>query len=490
MIRKQTAAKNPLKRSHLGVKAVFTGIIVLLVTVAFLVNAIALILSNRYPLAVDLTQNAAYEIGDETKSLLSSLNADVQIDVLATETSFSGSPYLIQAQRILDQYPRHSDRVTLRYVDYASDPTYAASHPDLTLTDGDVLVSCGERLKQLTLMSLFNYAYTATGSMTVESSRAEEAVTGAIVNVLSGEETKIAVLTGNGVQNAENFTALLVNNNFTLTAASIATDALDGYDAAILLAPQTDLSEDAVRSLEQFLYNGGLYGKTLFYAASVEQQPLPNLETFLAEWGVSVGAGAVFESKAERTYQYQPFYPLADYASETYRDMLIDDHTPILLPKARPMETLFAARDGYYTETLLSFAETAGVRPADAGDDFGADDATRWGPMPALVLSSYKVVENGAVTKQSNVVVSSSTAMLDALCLQNSSLTNTEYLLNLFNDLLARADTVHIAPKSLAGKTLGITTKQVTVLGVLLGGVLPLSILLAGVFVWLYRRYQ
>ncbi len=478
------------KRNSFGVKAVFAGIIVLLIAAAFLLNAIALILSNRYPLNVDLTQNAAYEIGGETRALLASLDEPVNIDVLATATSFSGSSYLMQAQRIIDQYPRYSDSVTLRYVDYESDPTYAAQHADLTLSDGDILVSCGGRLRQLTLKSLFNYAYTATGGMTVESSRTEEAITGAIVNVLSDEVTRVAVLTGNGVQTAENFTALLVNNNFTLEAVSMTAGALEGCDAAILLAPQTDLSEDAVRALEQFLYNGGAYGKTLFYAASVEQTELPNLETFLAEWGVSIGSGAVFESRAERTYQYQPFYPLVDYAAEKYRGMLIDDATPILVPRARPLEILFGARDGYVTEALLSFAGTAGVRPADAGEDFGASDATQWGPMPAMVLAGYQVLENGVAVRRSNVVVAASTAMLDALCLQNSSLANTEYLLNLFNDLLSREKAVNIAPKSLAGKTLGITTKQVTVLGVLLGGVLPLSILLAGVFVWLYRRYQ
>ena len=47
-----------------------------------------------------------------------------------------------------------------------------------------------------------------------------------------------------------------------------------------------------------------------------------------------------------------------------------------------------------------------------------------------------------------------------------------------------------IAPKSLAGKTLGITSRQVTTLGVVLGGILPLLILLTGIGVWLYRRYK
>ena len=94
------------------------------------------------------------------------------------------------------------------------------------------------------------------------------------------------------------------------------------------------------------------------------------------------------------------------------------------------------------------------------------------------------------LARRSSIVVSASVSMLDELCLQNSSLANSEYLLNLFNTLTEREETVAIAPKSLSGKTLGITTGQVTTLGMLLGGILPLAILLTGIGIWLYRRYQ
>ena len=482
--------KKPVMTHSGKMKAIFTLIIVLLLAATFLLNAVALVLSNRFPLSVDLTANAAYEIGDETRQVLSGLTQDITIDVLATEDSFTGDSYLVQVRHILERYPQYSDRVSLRYIDYAADPSYAASHPDLTLSEGDIIVSGNGRLKQLSLTSLFNYAYTATGSLEVESSRAEEAVTSAILYVLSDRDVRIGVLTGNGQQEMPNFTALLVNNNYVLETVVAATDDLSGYDALLLLAPQSDLSEDDVRKLEEYLYNNGEYGKTLFYSASVTQTALPNLETFLTEWGVSVGDGSVFETTAERTYQYQPYYPIADYTSETWRDMLIDSSTPILMPLSRPLEALFDSRDGQYTEVLLSFGESAGVRPSDAGEDFTSDDAQQWGPMPAMVLATRRVYENGALARQSNVVVTGSTSMLDEICLQNSSLSNSSYLLNLFNTLTDREETIAIEPKSLSGKTLGITTAQVTTLGMVLGGLLPLAILCAGIGVWLYRRFK
>jgi len=154
------------------------------------------------------------------------------------------------------------------------------------------------------------------------------------------------------------------------------------------------------------------------------------------------------------------------------------------------MELLFTARDGYYVESLLYFSETSGVRPADAGDDFNADNATVRGPMPALVISGFFPSSQDGAERQSNVVVSSSTAMLDGIALQNSSLNNAEFLLNLFNDLLGREELINIHPKSLEGRTLGITSAQASALGVILVGIIPLAILITGIAVWLIRRHK
>ena len=164
------------------------------------------------------------------------------------------------------------------------------------------------------------------------------------------------------------------------------------------------------------------------------------------------------------------------------------------MPLARPMGLLFTAKDGYYVETLLAFGDTAGVRPADAGEDFVPGRAEITGPMPALALSSFYPRSQPAQPAQpelrSSVVASASTGMLDPVALHNASLVNSEYLLALFGDLLGKEAVISVQPKSLAGRTLGITSAQVTRLGVLLAGVLPLLILAAGMAVWLVRRYK
>jgi hypothetical protein len=472
-------------------QALFAALLALLVAATLLLNIVALQLGQRLNLSYDLTANAAFKAGPETRALLAGLERDVDIYVLATVDGFQGSAYLQQAQRMLAQYPNLSPRVRLTYVDYVFDPTFASRFPQLTLAEGNVLVVCGDRVKQLALAELFNYTYTPTGALTILSSRAEEALTGAILYVTSDDPVRVAVLTGHGVADMTTFTRLLTANNYEVAQVNLATDALDGYDLALLLAPAIDLSTDALARLDAFLYNNGAYGKTLLYTADVTQPPLPNMDAFLQEWGLVVGDGAVFETQAERTYQYQPYYPVAAYVDAGYRDQLKDPSAPVLLPLSRPLELLFTTQGSLQNEVLLEFADTAGVRPSAATAGFNVQQATRWGPLPALVLASKRIYGATGVTQfRSNLVLSASNAMLDTFSIQNTSLANSEYLLNLLNTLCERTDVVNIEPKSLAGQTLAITTRQASTLGVLLAGALPLAILGAGLAVWLARRHQ
>ncbi|MCL1796404.1 MAG: GldG family protein [Clostridia bacterium] len=473
------------------VNIVFALLAVLLIMGSLLLNGIAQQLSKRYPLRFDLTDNAAYQIGTETKTLLAGITQKVEIFVLSDEAAFGGSNYLDQAKYVIQQFPRYGKSVVLTFVDYASNPSFPAGFPEFSLSDGDLIVRCGERAKQIKAVNLFHYAYSAGGSLTIESSRAEEALASAILHVTGDEMVNLAVLTGHGVTESTLFTALLADNNYTLTTVNPLTDALHGYDGALLLAPASDLSADVLRKLEDFLYNGGWYGKTLFYTASASQGVLPNLERFLAEWGISFLQGAVFETKAERTYGNQPFYPLAGYQEGRFADMVRDANMPFLMPLSKPMRLLFTERDGYVVEPLLMFGDSSGVRPADAGEDFTSGQTEIFGPMPALTLSSYSASGTSAdAPRISRVVVSASTEMLTSVPLHNTSVANSEYLLALLGSLTGKDTRIAIQPKSLSGKTLGVTGAQMTMLGILLIGALPLTILCAGIAVWLIRRYR
>jgi len=476
-------------KHSLKTNTLFACVTALVLVALILINGIALLLSQRYHLEIDLTSNAVYRVSAETEAFLRALDRPVEIFVLSDEGGFGGSRELDQVKRIIDQYRRFSAHITLEYIDYAANPVFAVNYPDLRLSHGDLIVQSGGKTRHVPAVTLFRYTQMQDGSLMINSTRAEEAITSAVLNVTSDDVIKIAILSGNGAAENPLFHSILTDNNYEVHSVSILTGSLLEYDIALLLLPTIDLSENVIRMLEGFLYNGGLYGKILFYTSGAPQGEMPNLDRFLSEWGIRFSNGAVFETRSVNTYQFQPFYPTTFYMEGRYADMLRDNSMPFLMPVSRPMETLFSARDGYFVETLMIFSETSGVRPADADADFTADDTELWGPMPALVISSFNVPSSEAVPLQSHLIVSASTGMLDQIALHNSSLTNTEYLLNLLGDLTDR-DTINILPRSLTDRTLGITSAQASALGVILAGLLPAAILLAGVGVWFFRRFR
>jgi hypothetical protein len=472
-------------------KILFAALILLLIITTILLNVVAGKLDKRYSLTGDLTGNSAYKIGTETMSLLEKLDREVNIFVLAEESSFTGNSYLIQANRMIREYPAKSPKVSLRYIDIMQEPTFVSQYPDLVLEQGNILVSSGDNTKQLKLSELFNYERNAEEQVVIASSRAEEAISAAIMSVTSDVKINIAILKGNGVADKNDFSTLLNDNGFGVSEVNIATEKLDsGYDAALLLAPQKDLSAAAIDQIEQFLYNGGEYGKMLIYTADATQDSLPVMEAYLKEWGVAVGDGAVFETKEERTYQSQPFYPVADFADNTYSAQLIDSTAPMLMPVARPLETLFEVRDNQYTSNLLIFAESTGVKPS-AAENFSPDQAEQRGPMPALVMASRRIKSiDGTETKESNILVSASTEMLDAFSIHNSSLANSEFMVKLLNSNFGKEESTTILPKSLAGSILAVNTRQKNTIGLILAVIIPVIIIAAGIVVFAMRRHK
>lgn len=459
----------------------------------YLFNLASLRLSNRHGLFLDLTQARAYKLDEESVRLLSALSAPVRIDVLATEDSFDGNPYLRQARQILNRYPAQSSFVTLHYIDYQKDPSFAARYPDLTLSPGSILVTSGDNRRLLALNELFNYTYSA-GSQTgtaVASSRAQEAISSAILQVTSDTKLTAAVLSGAGTAQMPTFLALLSDNNYKVEERNIVSDNIADANLCLLLAPTVDLSEDSLLKLDDFLYNQGRYGKAILYTMDASQPALPRLEAFLNEWGILPLDGAVFETRSQMTYSLQPYYPLAEYRDEALKGKLRDDTIPVLMPRAKPYAVLFTARDRQQTRELLGFSETSGVRPGQAGSDFTPEKAEIRGPLPAMSLASRVVrdSETGQVFA-SHLLISSSTLMLDASFMQNPQLNNGEYLLKAFDEALGQRDNVVIRPVSLAAAALPVNSQTVSLLGILFVAVLPGLLLLAGLVVFLYRRFQ
>ena len=463
--------------------AAFLAIIVLL-------NVILSVVVEKFPINIDLTENSVFMLTDDSIDYLETLEKDVTITVLADEKNFTSyGGYYTQAIEVINKYQQYSDRVTVKYVDLVKNPTFVTNYPDLEMVNYDILVECGERSKVVKLTDLFNIA-TSSYYQYIASSKAEQVMTSAIMGVVSDERIKVAVATGHEEYSDVGLVALLEQNNYDIVKVDLNAEAIpEDTDMLLIIAPVKDYDKEILDKIDAFMINGEQYGKKMFYAADSTQAALPNLEAYLAEWGIEVGDNVVFETNNSNVLYYSPYYALVDYVDESFSEKFVGKDGRMTLPFSRPLSLLFDEKNGFSTRVLLQFSEDSGILPESAGngENYVPTEEDICGPIPGMVISTKaKYVDLQAL--KSHLVVIGTVSALDEYTLQSTSVTNGEYIINMFNTLCERRDVISIAPKVIGSTELNITAGQAYILLFIFVILLPLIVLITGLVIWFKRR--
>ncbi|MDR1899378.1 MAG: GldG family protein [Treponema sp.] len=468
------------------------------VAVVFLLNAVLSLLFARYPLNIDLTENRIFEISEETENFLSSLDRDVTIYVLNTEERFinsSPAEYFVQANEVIRKYSQFSRRVRLEYLDLLRNPDFGARFPDSDLKVNDILVTEGRpgdtpggRFRVLSSMDLFNIRSSYYGSY-VASSRAEQAMTSALLNITSGGRTAAAVIGGHGENDVSGFLELLRTNAYEISDLNLMTGNIaPETQVLILAAPGRDLEEEELRKIDAFLENGN--GRLLFYLSSAVQPVLPRLASFLAEWGIETAPGVVFETDADRILYNNPFIAFIDYAEEDYSKNMVQKGLRPVIPQSRPLKVLFEGRLYRSVKTLLRYSPKSGIRPLDAPEGWQPDFSRLEGNIPVMVLSSSQRNNVEGDIVKNHVLVCGSYLSLDQVFLGSPNIANSGYFLDLMGTLAGRTDQIFIMDKTVGFTELGISLARIILLAGIFMVLLPLAVLGAGLAVWLRRRHK
>lgn len=470
------------KNRRLKYGALATVITVLGILLILAANLVMDKLTLKYGWSVDLTADDRYAISEESVDFLKSLEQDVSVQVMKDEESLStGSYYVVQAYQMMLNYPRTSGHVKLEFVDLVNNPTFVSQYPDLNLGTWDILVQSGEKQEVLSFSQLYDYSQ--DGSM-ITASRVEEKLTNAIVTVTSGEKARVAVLTGYGDSSPDDLINLLEANQFEVISQSLLTDSIDAEaETAILFAPQNDLEQSSLEKLRVWLENGGAQGKNLFVFFDPNYSVLPNLEAFLAEWGIGLGDGFAFEANSNLYYE-KAYYPVAQYGDMDYAEGMTSRDLTILA-LCRPVEVLFESKDNYTTDVLLEFTSTSGVLPLGA-DTVSPENVT--GDVKGMVMSSHSWY--GSEVTTSRVVVSGSALAFTGGLMTSGTFANADYILGLFRKLGSQSSGVTIVPKDLTYSTHSMTGSQANAAVWSLMVILPVVVLAIGVVVWLRRKHR
>ena len=175
---KEAKKKERKSRRELKARAFRRGwfsvvLVVLFIAAMVVLNFIAITLNEKLPaLTIDTTGTESFELTKNTVEYLPSLKDKINIIVLADEKEYKeGGEYYIQANSLLHEYANKSDKITLEYVDMASNPTFSSKYPNETLSYYGIIVESEKGYKYLKESDLFDIQMNYLTSLATSSAR-------------------------------------------------------------------------------------------------------------------------------------------------------------------------------------------------------------------------------------------------------------------------------------------------------------------------------
>lgn len=503
---KKPAPKKDKPKKHFNTKklkygSAATAITVLVIAAVVLVNVIVSLVGERTNLTVDLTSDSVFEISQESIDYISSINQDVEIVTMADESVFrdSGSVYYKQAYEVIKKYELYSDNITVKFVDMTADPTYANRYSEIykgTISQYSIVVSCGNRIKVVSVNDLFNAELNyQTYSYNIVSSKAEQVLTSAIMYVTDPSPKTAVILQAEAAGITDStISKLLEDDGFDVTIVDPMSEDFP-YDADLIVvnAPVNDFSEELVDKLYDYLENGGNYGKNMIYLANYAQKSTANIDAFLAEWGIEVGSGVVGETNNNNLATGTTRYAIRNFIGENdYSTNVSQLSLPVISYNARPVNLLFENRSNVSTTALLTTDDTAYILTDEM------QELAQSGIEPEIVNGSYNTMalsskytfdsDNNQVT--SSLLVYGSSDMLDAGLTGTTYYNNGDYFVSIVNTMVGKNSGITIVAKDLAAATFDTDVAKANAAFWVFIILIPAAVLITGIVIWLRRRHK
>jgi ABC-type uncharacterized transport system involved in gliding motility auxiliary subunit len=453
--------------------------IVVVLGILFAINYIGAKQKKRW----DLTANKQFSLSDQSRNVLSKLDAPLQILAFAKDT---------ETQRYEDrlkEYQEASKQISFEFVDPDKKPAAA-------------------RQNQVTAYNtiVFNYK----GRSERITSDAEQDITNAIIKVVSGRQPKVYFTQGHGEHDTTSaerdgyngVSGALGKENYTVDKLTLAQAGSVPDDASVVVVagPRTDFFPPEIDAIKKYLSKGGKLLLELDPPDRPDSPPLTNLVALAHDWGIDLGNDIVVDvSGMGRLIGASEAVPVAapPYPSHpiTQRFNLLTAY-----PLARSAAPASGGVNGHTAQAIVetgprSWAETdlKGVlesKPVEYNE--GKD---KKGPVAIASAVSAAVTDAGAAKTtdggndakpETRVVVfgDSDYASNSALGVQG----NRDLFMNTIGWLSQQESLISIRPKEADDRRITMTAAQQTNLNILSVFIIPACILGAGVYTWWRRR--
>lgn len=440
---------------------------------------------------IDISEQKLYSVGDTTINLVSALQEDVKIYVLATAGSEDET-----VMQLVKNYADLSGHISYETVDPNTKPsfleTYDLDSEDLTGEGAtDILVASDKRSKLITYSEIYEadqqsvYYYYMYGTAVQYNFDGEGEITSAVSYVTTDNLPKMYLLTGHNEEQFGTSISSLVSKNSVITESlNLMTkgEIPEDCDILAIIKPSTDLTEDEVNLIEEYITYGG---NCLIINFANKQANMPNYTELLKFYGVSIPSKAyVFEASG---YCYSPYrwFLYEPCTAEHEIVSSLGSSSAIYTTYAQPIIQYDDKRNTLEIEAFLTTSEGSWLRSdldseiIDEKIDSDVDgpfdiavtitDTSSYGTGKVVLYSTYDIINEDVLTKYPSMV-------------------NEDVFINSVQYLGSLGSSINIAAKtaSLSHNSVTVAQYQSGLMIFVIG--LPLCILLFGFAVWFRRR--
>jgi ABC-type uncharacterized transport system involved in gliding motility auxiliary subunit len=431
---------------------------VTLVGILVLVN----FLGNRHHKRFDLTASKEYSLSPQTIQILAELEEPVEITAFFTASYY----YRQEADDLITEYLYHTNKLNYQVIDPELQPGVARQYG--ITRDGTMLFQQEDRRQEVYYPD-------------------EKGITSAILKVTQAETKTIYFITGHKEHDPEGtdqgsystVRQALLDENYQVSTLNLATitDTVPVDAAALIVAaPQVSFSDKEAETLRAYLDGGG---KVMF----LTDPTLPNVlgNDYLAKWGFSIRDDIVVDPVDAFFGDYlTPLVSRYPYSPIT-KDL---GGLTSFFPVARSIDPMAELPEGAATSRLIETSENSWGETDLQSRQLSNDEVDVQGPL-VLGLSAEMTDSGGRLVAFGD----SDFASDDVLGIVSGALGNKDLFLNAVNWLTEEEVLISIRsnPQDVRQITplTGIQQRLILYSSV---GILPLVVIVAGVWVWWNRR--
>lgn len=497
------------KRGTLSI--VFTA---LFIAGVVLVNVILGLVLERFNVEADLTTGSIFTLGNETEEYIKGVDDDVTFYVTAERETLNnaGNNYK-QTVEYLDKMTVLNSRFKVQYVNLLTDPDFSNNYEE-DLHNYEVIVQSGKtgRYRILAINDFMRYTLSDgktysydEASMYVQyygytvsdyASIAEEQIVSAIQSVSLADPTVVTFLTGYGESDSKPLEDILTANAYVTQNADIdRIEAVpDNTDILVIHGATKDYSKESITKVDEWLSNGGKYGRDLVYIASADAAETPNFDEYLKEWGIEIGKGYVLQTDTDHAYYTGSAFPLMQDLeiktdTEYYENMKIASAAKLVAFPLRPVIPLWEEESNMANKVIASaYGEKCILYPFTA-DESWSPTSDDYSGFNAVVEASKVQFEGGNEPVYSKIIVVGSDQLFASYYTTASNYSNGELALTIFDTNSGNnGEKIKIVEKSFTAETYQIDRSTQLVIGITFVVVIPVIIIVIGIVVWARRR--